>query len=313
MAANRYSVVFFAALLVAAGATYAVYKTVRDGENSARIATSPVVIAAKDMPEGTVIERLALAVTQWPSTTVPPGTFSSVDSVAGRVARVPIFNGEPIVPGRLAPVGTGPGLEVKITPGKRAMSLRVNDVSSIAGLIQPNSRVDIMLTLNQSEEVQKRSAITFMPNVRILAMGTQSQRGEDGRPIVTTVATIEATNEEVEQLLVAQTLGQIQMVLRGYGDPDSVASAGATTTDVAEILRSAMSRPAGPPPNPTRRASNTPRRGADPSPAPVPPVVTLPPAKPAVPDSLSVRVFRGRTAVEEKKFAKDSIRRDTIR
>lgn len=314
MAANRYSIVFFGALVIAAGATYAVYRTVRDNEASARIQTSPVVVAARDMPEGTIIDRVALIVAQWPTTTVPPGTFASVDSVAGRIARVPIFNGEPIVPGRLAPMGTGPGLEVKITPGKRAMSFRVNDVSSIAGLIQPNSRVDILLSLNESAEIQRRTAITFMSNMRVLAMGSTPQRAEDGRPIIASVATIEVTNEEAEILLMAQSLGAIQLVLRGYGDPDSVATSGVTSSDVAALLRGALVTRERTPPAPSPRRNPTPRRSvADSQPAAVPVAAPATPARPAPPDSFSVRVIRGRSAPEEKKFAKDSTRRDTIR
>ena len=69
-----------------------------------------------------------------------------------------IFKGEAIVPGRLAPEGTAPGLEVKITPGKRAYVMRINDVSGLAGMIQPNSRVDILVVIDDrrgSKQVAK--------------------------------------------------------------------------------------------------------------------------------------------------------------
>src|SRR6478672_8849703 len=95
-----------------------------------RIPTVPVVLAAKDMPEGVPIDRVELVVAQWPAGTQPAGAYSSVDSVANRVTRVPVFKGEAIVPGRLAPKGTEPGLEVRITPGKRAYGIRVIDVGS---------------------------------------------------------------------------------------------------------------------------------------------------------------------------------------
>jgi pilus assembly protein CpaB len=307
MAANRYSVVFIGAIIVAAAATYAVFKTVEQSKASSRIATVPVVVASQDIGEGVIIDRMVLAIAEWPAPTVPPGTYSSIDSVAGRVSRVTIFSGEPLVPGRLAPVGTGPGLEIKITPGKRAMGVRVNDVSTMSGMIQPNSRVDILLTTSTAADQQERQAKLFMSNMRVLAMGTQVHRGNDGRPIETAVATLEVTPEETELLSVAQTQGQIQLVLRGYGDPDSVNTAGATTSDVAASLRDVPTRVARPPAPrrtaPARTASQT-------APvAPPPPVVTAPPPR-ARPDSFSVRVLRGRTA-EDKKFAKDSVRRDT--
>jgi len=94
--------------------------------SSSKIATIPVVVAAKDMREGVIVDRMALVVAQWPAGTQPAAAYSSVDLVAGRVTRVPIYKGEAMVPGRLAPEGTGAGLEVKITPGKRAYGIRIN-------------------------------------------------------------------------------------------------------------------------------------------------------------------------------------------
>jgi pilus assembly protein CpaB len=256
---------------------------------------------------------MALSVAQWPAPTVPPGTFSSEDSVAGRVSRVSIFSGEPIVPGRLAPVGTGPGLEIKITPGKRAMSLSVNDVSTMAGMLQPNSRVDILLTTRGGTE-EERTAKLFMSNMRVLAMGTQVQRGGDGRPIQTRFATRLVTPEDAERLGIAQTEGQIQLVLRGYGDPDSVSTSGATSADVAAVLRDAT-QPVARPQRRNQRPAGTAIPTRPPQAAPItnsPAPVIAPPPPAQKPDSFSVRILRGKQS-EEKKFAKDSVRRDTTR
>jgi hypothetical protein len=110
--------------------------------------------------------------------------------------------------------------EIKITPGKRAVSFRVNDVSGIAGLIQPDSRVDIVLVMDGGAE-KGPVAKLFMENMRILAMSAGPQRTEDGRPINAAVATVEVTPSEAEKLAIAKTQGQIQVMLRGHGDPPS--------------------------------------------------------------------------------------------
>src|SRR3954468_9607604 len=132
MAAKRYSVIFYAAIIVALISTFGVYRVLEATKANARVATAPVVIAQKDLPDGAAVDRMAVVVAQWPVGTIPAGAYTTVDSVAGRVTRVAIYKGEALVPGRLAQ--QGPGLEVKITPGKRAVSFRVNDVSGIAGL-----------------------------------------------------------------------------------------------------------------------------------------------------------------------------------
>jgi pilus assembly protein CpaB len=218
MAAKRYSIVFYAAILVALIATFGVYRVLEATKANARVATAPVVIAQNDMPEGAMIDRMAVVVAQWPVGTIPAGAFTSIDSVAGRVTRVSVFKGEALVPGRLAPDGTGPGLEVKITPGKRAMSFRINDVSGIAGLIQPNSRVDILVVVNGGEKGQL--AKLAMENMRILAIAQATQRQDDGRAINASVATVEVTPEDSKKLARATTRGSIQLVLREH--PDTV-------------------------------------------------------------------------------------------
>lgn len=308
MAAKRYSFVFYIAIVVAAAATYSVFKVLESTKASSQVATAPVVIAARDIGEGQPIDRIALTVAQWPVATVPVGAYGRIDSVAGRVAKVPIFNGEPMVPGRLAPEGTEPGLTALITPGKRAKAIRINDVSGIAGLIQPHSRVDIVLTTTLSNAA--RTGKIFMQNMRVLAMQTATAKTEDGRPIPASVATLEVTPEELELLTIAQATGSLELALRGYGDPDSVKTAGANTADLERALREGGIR--SPAPAPRRSAPNVTQ-----APPRVKPetVIVQRPAEvqkaPAKPDTNKVEVFRG-NAKSVEKFSKDSVRRDTI-
>jgi pilus assembly protein CpaB len=238
-------------------------------------ATAPVVIAQKDMAEGSSIDRMSLVVAQWPVGTIPAGAFTSIDSIVGRVTRVTVFKGEALVPGRLAPDGAGPGLEVKITPGKRAMSFRVNDVSGIAGLIQANSRVDMVVVIDGGADKGGRVARVFMENMRILAMSTVTQRSEDGRPIAAAVATVEVTPNEGERLTIATTQGQIQLMLRGYGDPDSAKTRGAPTSQIVSNLRRATAVRLAPQP------------------------MVMPP-RPPKPDTAVVKIFRGRELQQKK-------------
>src|SRR4030095_4126176 len=302
MAAKRYTLIFYIALFVAVVATFGVYRVLEATKASSRIATVPVVVAAKDMPEGVTVDRVALVVAQWPAGTQPAGASRSTDSVATRVTRVPIYKGEAIVPGRLAPDGTGAGLEVKITPGKRAYGIRINDVARLAGMVQPNSRVDIMVVINDPEQ-QKQVAKLFMSNMRVLAIGAAPERPQDGRPISAAVASIEVTPAEAERLAIAAASGSLQLVLRGYGDPDSINTGGADARDVLTDLKRSKSVP-------VRRveASRPVQKAAEKAAIltqSAPPVAPTPP-KPARPDSFALKIFRGTAKSEELKFAKDS-------
>jgi pilus assembly protein CpaB len=292
MARSRYNLVFYAAIGIAAAATFGVYRVLEATKASSRIATRPLVVAARNLAEGSSIDRTALSVREWPTATIPAGAYSSPDSLIGRVTRVAVFEGEALVPGRLAPSGTGPGIEVKITPGKRAMGVRINDVAGVSGLIQPNSRVDVLVNISSDGGRGSQVSKLFMENMRVLSVGTQVERDAEGKAIQATTATLEVTPEEAERLAIAVNQGSIQLVLRGYGDPDSVKTRGARSADVLSQLGSAPER--SPAPSAPVRRSPVQRPAPVQQPAPV---VAAPPRKP---DSLTVRVFRGENVSVQK-------------
>jgi len=288
---GRYKIVFWGAILVAAAATFGAYRLLA-ANSRAEVATRSVVVANRDIPEGMTIDRIALTATQWPVQAVPVGAFASVDSVAGRVARVAVYNGEAIVPGRLAPVGTGPGLELKIPPGQRAMAVRINDVAGISGLLQPNSRVDVLVTIRDDRAQDRQVAKLFMSNMLVLSVGTEVQRDTQGKPINATTVTLAVTPEEAERLAIAMNTGSIQLVLRGYGDPDSVRTKGANSGDVLNQLKGTSVVV------PSTQKAAPPRIVYRPLPAPKPePKKEAPPPPP---DSARVEVYRAGKAVQQK-------------
>lgn len=313
MAQKRYSLILVVALVVAAIATFAVYRALDAARLQNRIATGDVVVAAVDVPEGGSLAPATLRVEEWPSGTIPAGAYTTIDSVAGRVARGPIYVGEPIVPGRLAPTGTGPGLQAKVSPGRRAMAIKIDDVAGLSGLIQPNSRVDVLVTMRAAQGENTQVAKLFMENMRVLAVGTVVTSGPDNRPINATTATLEVTPEEAERLALAMREGSIQLVLRGFGDPQAIRTPGARTPDVLGQLRTYVAPPAttatNGPPRATRRrvAAPPPPRDTEPPPVveppPAPPPVVVPPPPPAPPDSHVIQIYRGEK-VTQLKFAK---------
>jgi len=299
MAERRYTTVFYAAILTGLIATYGVYRYLQQAKAASQVPMQSVVVAARDVPEGEKLDRLALALAQWPAGTAPESAFTNMDSVVGRVVRIPVFKGEAVVPGRLAPAGTGPGLEVKITPGMRAMAVKINDVAGLSGLIQPNNRVDVLVTLKaNAQQNTKDEAKLFMSNMRVLSVGTQVERGDDGKPIQATTATLEVTPQQAEQLAVAMNEGTIQLVLRGFGDPDSIKTPGATATDVLAQLRTAGS---------ARNTDQDPPKRTHARPRPVAPPVRMAADPPPRPDSIVVRVYRGDKLTQQKFDQKDSV------
>jgi pilus assembly protein CpaB len=300
--------ILFFAVFVGLVAVLGAFKALQSTRLGQRVEMQRIVVAVREIPEGATIDRQAVATVEWPATTAPAGAFTTVDSVVGRITRVAVFSGDPIVPARLAPAGSGPGLEVKISPGKRAMAVRINDVAGISGLIQPNSRVDVLVTLRTDALSQRQVAKVFMENMRVLSVGRHTERDADGEPIDATTATLEVAPDEAERLAVAMNQGSIQLVLRGYGDPSNVTTSGASSTDVLAQLRNARAAELSARDVKPRRLSPRPRR-AEPPLRPPPAVaqstvaVPSPVIAPARPDSSVVRVYRGNELVV-KKFEK---------
>jgi pilus assembly protein CpaB len=309
--------ILFFAVFVGLVAVLGAFKALQATRFTTRVATHRIVVAARAIPEGTVIDRAAVTSVDWPASTAPAGAFATTDSVIGRITRVAVFAGDPIGPARLAPAGSGPGLEVKIASGKRAMGVRINDVAGISGLIQPDSRVDVLVTLRTDALSQRQVAKVFMENMRVLSVGRHMERDGNGEPIDATTATLEVTPDEAERLAVAMNQGSIQLVLRGYGDPSNVATSGASSTDVLAQLRHARTAQLAPRDDNRRRVAPRPRPSTPPREQKRPAMqsaLALPPALPAVPtatpmrlDSSVVRVYRGNELVVKKFEKTDSV------
>lgn len=121
-------------------------------------------------------------------------------------------------PSAVEEVVSGP--EIRITPGKRAFAFRVDDAANWIDLLQPNSRVDILVVTDVPEH-QRPVAKLLMENMRLLAIRAVPERLPDGRAVKTVVASVEVTPDEGERLATATVEGSLRLVLRGYRDPDS--------------------------------------------------------------------------------------------
>ena len=134
-----------------------------------------------------------------------------------------------------------------------------------------------------------------MENMQVLSVGTEIQRDAAGKPNAATTATLAVTPEEAERLAIAMNTGSIQLVLRGYGDPAGVTTAGANSSDVLSQMRG------GRPAQTLTPESLAPRvvpRASTPRPAaPAAPAVVVP--KP-LPDSATVNVYRAGKPTPQK-------------
>jgi pilus assembly protein CpaB len=227
----------FLALAAGLGAVYLVnWYMNRMQHNLARTAidTTPVVVADLDIPIGTLLTEQHLAVVRWPTDTVPEGSFDSVAEVLDRTLEQSAIKGEPILGQRLVDPKAGRGLRALLTPGTRAMTVKVDQVVGVAGFIQPNDRVDVITTMAPDEETKRKLrneaakvSKIILQNIKVLAIGEQIAT-DASKPIKVQVVTLEVNPEQSERLALASLHGDIQLTMRSRIDLDAQPTYGIT-------------------------------------------------------------------------------------
>ena len=239
---NRLKIAILGAIFFGFIAAYGIYNFLRQQREVAdrqKMATQDVVVAGKDIPAGTTITDKALKdgmvkVTPWPKGSVPAGSFSSPQQVIGKVIKVKAVAGEPLLGSRMA--GEGAGLTVRLTPGMRAMSVKVDEIIGVSGFITPDDRVDVIVTIvppGRTAQDEKLSKIVLQ-NKRVLSVA-QSVEQKDGKAQVARSITLEVTPEEAEKLSIAQLQGEVILALRAVGDDDMAQTRGSTKRDLLAV------------------------------------------------------------------------------
>lgn len=214
---TRTAVVLVLALVMASIASYGVYRAIeRIPVREVEVARAHTVVAARELPIGTMLTEADLKLVPWPAASPVPESFTAIDKVTGRGLVVPVAPNEPITESKLAPVGMGAGLPPTIPPGMRALSVRVNDVVGVAGFVVPGTRVDVLVTVSRGQGGESQTRLV-VSNIQVAAAGTrydQEAAREDGKPIPTTVVTLLATPEDAERITLASTEGKVMLALR---------------------------------------------------------------------------------------------------
>ena len=227
---NRTRLLMIGAVALALGivVSLVVYRNLQGRGSSKSEPGADVIVAADDIQVGARIEEHDVRTVKYPASALPAGTFSARSKVLGRGVILPISRGEFILPSKLAPENAGSGLPSLIPPGMRAVSVRVNEVVSVAGFVGPGTRVDILLTgtPNGSSEDQ---TTTVLQNVAVIASGHTLERNAAGEAQSTPVITLLVSPDDAERLTLASSEGHIQLALRNPLDTlqEEVAAANA--------------------------------------------------------------------------------------
>ena len=267
----------------------------------AQSGTTKVAVAAVPLAYGTDITPDKVKFVDYPNSSIPPGAFMSAAQLLPegkkRFALLPIGINEPVLATKISGSGQGASIAALLPEGMRAATVRIDDVSGVAGFVQPNDSVDVLITRTiQGGQTANQVTDVLLQNVRVMAID-QEARNADGTPKVARTATLEVAPLDAQKLALAQQAGSLSLVLRKPGETNNPVVETVNMNDLRYNMyggarypapavvggySAALSEPAAPP-RPRVTTRRTTARATPP-----------PPARP------SVEVYRGTTSNEYK-------------
>ncbi|HET6518766.1 MAG TPA: Flp pilus assembly protein CpaB [Geminicoccaceae bacterium] len=195
-----------------------------------------IAVARTDIPFGAPIHIELVRLQEWPKEALPPEAFTTLEELLGpdqrqpRRARRSIVAGEPIVRNKVSDFGEKVTISDIIDPGKRAMAIRVNDVSGVAGFVTPGDRIDVLLTRRLDND--NMTTTTVLQD--IVVRGTDQLADEDlDKPNVARTVTVEVTPDEAQRLALAQQAGTLGLTLRNVATTEKPALQSLSVSDLS--------------------------------------------------------------------------------
>jgi len=212
-----------------------------------------LVVAGSDIDLGSRLTPAMLKAVEWPTSSMPKGAFTNPTELDSRVLRVSVLSGEPVLESKLAPMGSKGGLSAVVAEGKRAMTVRVNDVVGVAGFALPGNYVDIIVNTQEegAKGANKDQTISKIVLEHILVLAVAQEVGRDEtKPKVVSAVTVEVTPDQAEKLDLARSVGTLSLMLRNQVDLKMAGTDGATKAKLLntppESIVTAQAEPAKP-------------------------------------------------------------------
>ncbi|HYD17135.1 MAG TPA: Flp pilus assembly protein CpaB, partial [Patescibacteria group bacterium] len=222
-----------------------------DTSNEVLVANKQILLGEKLTPESVHWEP-------WPSGGMYSGVYKHADYPEGQTPDVyntplrrTVEAGEPITRQALIPdIKNGNNfLAATISPGMRAVGVRVSDITSVGGFVSPGDNVDVILSYQANLPgaaqavgellVGRYASQTILSNVKVLAVD-QSFKEESREAKIAKVVTLEVTREGAETLGLAAQMGEISLALRRIGEkdtPQSMVTPITTEAGTSEVIR----------------------------------------------------------------------------
>ena len=208
-----------------------VASTAEDQGQPVQITTVPVLIADENLNFGDILSRDLVRIVNYPEDAVPEGSFSNVEAIFNsgndRIVLSPLALNEPILDHKITGPNGKASLSARITSGYRAVSIRVDDVTGVAGFVVPGDIVDIIYTRPPEDAANGRKASTqnasayisdvILQNITVLGVNQNQSQATSEANVARTV-TLEVSNEDGQALNLAMKQGTLSLSLRAVGE-----------------------------------------------------------------------------------------------
>jgi pilus assembly protein CpaB len=197
-------------------------KQLDEDANKGKVMSS-VVVASRNLQPGEIINSSSVSLRKIPQEFINNSsvTGENFDTVDGQGLLLGVKAGEPILTSYTVTRG-GAYFSGTLKPGRRALTIEVDEISSISGMLRAGDKIDILVTAKQPKQIGVIAGtedLTFplLSNLAVLATG-QAQRGSGNATVTYTHITLDVTPDEANSIIAAKTGGKMTAVLRSPTD-----------------------------------------------------------------------------------------------
>jgi pilus assembly protein CpaB len=193
-----------------------------------------IVVAAQPLGFGVALSPDNIAEIPWAAKALPEGAFVSKDDLlqgGRRVILSALDRNEPVLRSKITGPGQRASLSALLEPGKRAVTVRVDDVRGVAGFILPGDFVDVVLIGEDPAAKRENYSEILLHHVKVLAIDQLASERQE-HPTVAKAVTVEVTSEQAQKILLATNIGKLSLVLRQPGDENAGSDRRVTERDL---------------------------------------------------------------------------------
>lgn len=197
--------------------------------------TATIVVASLPLRFGDKLQADNLREIAWPLGNAPAGAFTTREAMlkdGDRYVLTALEANEPVLAWKITGPGQRATLSSVVESGKKAVTIRVNDVLGVAGFVLPGDRVDILLT-RENRQSGEAYVDVLLQGVKVLAIDQLADERTDD-PVVAKAITVEVDTAQAQKLILAANVGQLSLALRNVAQGKGEETRRVTVSDLVD-------------------------------------------------------------------------------